>query len=106
MELGAAVSGVCEIGCSLEPTADRRGLVSRSVVHLRDLALLERRRNRAEWRCRADNVRSAAVAERLGMTLEGAVRGASSNSGAFHDKQVWAILRSELWASRSGAAHG
>lgn len=91
----SAAAGVCEIGCWLEPAAQGRGLVTAAVGHLLDWALGERGLNRAEWRCRADNVRSAAVAQRLGMTLEGTLRGAWRNGGVFHDKQVWALLRWE-----------
>lgn len=97
----SAAAGVCEIGCWLEPAAEGRGLVTPAVTALLDWALIERGLNRAEWRCRADNVRSAAVAERVGMRLEGTLRGAWLNGGAFHDKQVWAILRSEHAALRS-----
>lgn len=58
-------------------------------------AFEERNLHRAEWRCRADNVRSSAVAERLGMTLEGVLREVWLSGGVFHDKQVWAVLRSD-----------
>lgn len=102
----SSAAGVCEVGCWLEPSAEGRGLVTRAVDALLRWALLERGLNRAEWRCRADNVRSAAVAERLGMTLEGTMRGAWLNGGEFHDKQVWAILRSELALAGPGAAAG
>lgn len=91
----SAAAGVCEIGCWLEPAAEGRGLVTRAASALLDWALRERGLNRAEWRCRADNVRSSAVAQRLGMHLEGTLRGAWLNGGVFHDKQVWALLRSE-----------
>jgi len=97
----SAAAGVCEIGCWLEPAAEGRGLVSRALGILLDWALVERGLNRAEWRCRADNVRSAAVAERAGMRLEGTLRGAWLNGGAFHDKQVWALLRAEHLALRA-----
>ncbi len=96
----SAAAGVCEIGCWLEPAGEGRGLVTRASALLVDWALLERGLHRVEWRCRADNVRSAAVAERLGMTLEGTLRGAWLNGGAFHDEQVWALLRSDHPARR------
>jgi RimJ/RimL family protein N-acetyltransferase len=96
----SAAAGVCEIGCWLEPAAEGRGLVTRAVTTLLDWALLDRGLNRAEWRCRADNVRSAAVAQRVGMRHEATLRGAWRNGGIFHDKQVWAILRSEHLARR------
>ncbi|WP_370129905.1 GNAT family N-acetyltransferase [Streptacidiphilus sp. EB103A] len=52
----------------------------------------------AKCHCRADNHRSAAVAERLGMTLEGVRRQAWPYGGTRYDKQVWAVLAPE-WAS-------
>ncbi len=90
-----AASGSCELGCWLEPAAEGRGLVTAAGRLLLDWAFTVRGLHRAEWRCRADNERSAAVAQRLGMTCEGVLRGAWLNGGVHHDKQVWAILRSD-----------
>lgn len=89
-----AAGGVCEVGCWLEPAAVGRGLVTAAARILVDWAL-ERGLVRVEWRCRADNERSAAVAERLGMTLEGVLRRAWLNGGVHHDKQVWALVAPE-----------
>lgn len=91
----SAAAGVCELGCWLEPAVEGRGLVTAATSSLLDWAFEVRHLNRAEWRCRADNERSAAVARRLGMTLEGTLRGAWLSGGTFHDKQVWAVLREE-----------
>lgn len=91
----STTAGTCEVGCWLEPAAEGRGLVTAAAAHLVDWALGERGLNRVEWRCRVDNVRSAAVARRLGMTLEGTLRGAWRNGDTFHDKQVWALLASQ-----------
>lgn len=91
----SATSAVCEIGCWLEPAAEGGGLITAAASVLLDWAFQVRHLNRAEWQCRADNHRSAAVARRLGMTLEGTLRGAWPYGGAFHDKQIWAVLRGE-----------
>ncbi|MFR9725859.1 GNAT family N-acetyltransferase [Streptomyces sp. MS19] len=91
--------GTCEIGCWLEPAAEGRGLVTRACGLLLDWAFTARGLHRAEWHCRADNDRSSAVAERLGMTLEGVRRAAWPYGGARHDKQVWAVLAPEWRAS-------
>lgn len=91
----SAAAGICELGCWLEPAAEGQGLVTSAARALLDWAFEVRQLNRAEWRCRADNDRSAAVARRLGMTLEGTLRGAWLNGGTYHDKQVWAVLRDE-----------
>ncbi|WP_456845025.1 GNAT family N-acetyltransferase, partial [Cellulomonas sp. P5_C6] len=49
-----------------------------------------------EWRCRTDNLRSIAVARRLGMVHEGVLREAWLVDGTFHDKSVWSLLSHEF----------
>ncbi|MFI1992926.1 GNAT family N-acetyltransferase [Actinoplanes sp. NPDC020271] len=94
-----AAMGSCELGCWLEPAAEGRGLVTRASAVLLDWAFTTRGLHRAEWICRADNERSAAVAKRLGMTLEGVRREAWPFGDVRYDKQVWAILAPE-WQAR------
>ena len=95
-----AVAGCCEIGCWLEPSAEGRGLVTRAAGVLLDWAFTDRGLHRAEWHCRADNERSAAVAKRLGMTLEGVRRQSWRYDGKRHDTQIWAVLAPEWRAHR------
>ncbi|MBB4893146.1 RimJ/RimL family protein N-acetyltransferase [Streptomyces olivoverticillatus] len=95
-----AAFGSCEIGCWLEPAAEGRGLITQASRTLLDWAFTDRGLHRAEWHCRADNERSSAVAERLGMTLEGVRRESWPYGGTRHDKQIWAILASEWRAHR------
>jgi ribosomal-protein-serine acetyltransferase len=97
----SAAAGVCELGCWLEPAAEGRGLVTSASRVLLDWAVGVRGLHRAEWRCRSDNDRSAAVAQRLGMTLEGVLREAWLNGGVHHDKQVWAILAPQWQAQQA-----
>lgn len=87
-----AASGVCELGCWLEPVAEGRGLVTAACRALLDWAFATRGMSRAEWRCRVDNDRSAAVARRLGMRREGVLRRAWPHDGVRHDKALWAVL--------------
>jgi ribosomal-protein-serine acetyltransferase len=87
---------VSEIGCWLEPDAEGRGLITMACRILLEWAFQVRGMNRVEWICRADNERSKAVAERLGMTLEGVLREAWKVGDEYVDKQVWAILHSEF----------
>ncbi|MER7488972.1 GNAT family protein [Streptomyces sp. NPDC126497] len=96
-------SGSCEVGCWLEPSAEGHGLVTRACRALLDWAFTSRGLHRAEWRCRADNARSAAVAERLGMTLEGVLREAWPFEGRRYDEQLWAVLASEWHTTRERA---
>jgi RimJ/RimL family protein N-acetyltransferase len=96
----SAAAGTCEIGCWLEPSAEGHGLITAACRMLLTYAFDERNLHRAEWRCRADNARSSAVAARLGMTLEGVLREAWKVGDTFHDKQVWAVLTQE-WDTTS-----
>lgn len=93
------VAGTGELGCWLEPAAEGRGLVTLACLELLHWAFEERGLHRVEWRCRADNVRSADVAKRLGMTFEGTLREAWKVGDRFYDKQVWSILASEFVAT-------
>ncbi|MFE4594350.1 GNAT family N-acetyltransferase [Streptomyces laurentii] len=96
-----AESGNCELGCWLEPAGEGHGLITDACALLLDWAFVERGLHRAEWHCRADNARSAAVAQRLGMTLEGVSRETWTYDGARYDKQQWAVLAREWQAHRA-----
>ncbi|BCJ46966.1 N-acetyltransferase [Actinoplanes ianthinogenes] len=95
-----AAGGWCELGCWLEPSAEGHGLITEACGVLLDWAFTVRGLHRAEWHCRADNERSAAVAKRLGMTLEGVRREAWPFRGVRYDKQVWSVLAPE-WRAPS-----
>jgi ribosomal-protein-serine acetyltransferase len=88
-------TGVCELGVWLAPEAVGRGLITRACRVMIDYAFRERGMHRVEWRCTTRNVRSSAVARRLGMTREGVLREASRMNGMRHDVELWAVLASE-----------
>ncbi|HET6529082.1 MAG TPA: GNAT family protein [Actinoplanes sp.] len=87
--------GVAEVGCWLEPAGAGRGLVTRAVRVLIDWAFQTRGMHRVEWHCRPDNTASAAVAGRLGMTLDGTLRSNYPHRGVRHDTQIWALLATD-----------
>jgi ribosomal-protein-serine acetyltransferase len=99
----SAAGGTAELGCWLEPAAEGHGLVTAASRVMLDWAFGERGLHRVEWRCRHDNVRSAAVADRLGMTHEATLRDAWLNGGVYHDKQLWAILAQDYNPQRRHA---
>lgn len=88
-------AGDCEVGCWLEPSAAGRGLVTKAAAKLLDYAFTERGLHRAAWKCRPDNTASSAVAQRLGMRLEGTLREEFLHNDKRHDTQIWAILARE-----------
>ncbi|WP_031087691.1 GNAT family N-acetyltransferase [Streptomyces sp. NRRL WC-3549] len=95
-----AATGVCEIGCWLEPDGQGRGLVHRASRALMEWAFEVRGMHRVEWVASASNTRSVAAAERLGMTREGVLREAFLHRGERHDEEIWAVLASEWRAGR------
>ena len=88
-------TGMCELGVWLVPSAVGRGLVTRASRVMIEWAFRVRGMHRVEWRCASANVRSSAVARRLGMTREGVLREAFPLRGVRHDVEVWAVLASE-----------
>ncbi|NLU77456.1 GNAT family N-acetyltransferase [Micromonospora sp. HNM0581] len=99
-----AATGVCEAGCWLEPAAEGRGLVTRAVGRLIDWVLVERGLHRVEWRTDAGNVRSIAVARRLGMRRDGVLREMLPGLRGRVDLEVWSVLAPEWRAWRAGTA--
>ncbi|CAM3156976.1 GNAT family N-acetyltransferase [Stackebrandtia soli] len=93
--------GNFEVGCWLEPSAEGRGLITAGCETLLEWSFRVRGMHRAEWKCRADNERSAAVAKRLGMTLEGESRECWPYEGRRYNKQEWAVLAPD-WRSENG----
>ncbi|MGW7192625.1 GNAT family N-acetyltransferase, partial [Streptomyces sp. NPDC054838] len=95
-----AETGNCEVGCWLEPAAAGRGLVTAACRILIDWAFRARGMHRAEWRASSANLKSLAVAERLGMTREAVLRESYPHRGVRQDTEVWAVLASE-WPERA-----
>lgn len=90
-----AGSGIAEIGCWTEAAGEGRGLVTLAMRKLIGWAFEERGMYRIEWRNSTVNVRSAAVAKRLGMSLEGVLREAYPYRGVRLDEQIWSLLSAE-----------
>ncbi|HEX6500952.1 MAG TPA: GNAT family protein [Micromonosporaceae bacterium] len=100
-----SASGVCEVGCWLEPAAEGRGLVTRAIRLLIDWAVRDRGMHRVEWHTLATNERSIHVAQRLGMRRDGVMRQsvpARDGSGTRADLEVWSILAHEWLSAAEG----
>ncbi|MCH0537994.1 GNAT family N-acetyltransferase [Streptomyces sp. MUM 203J] len=94
-------TGVCEVGCWLEPSAVGRGLVTRAATAIIDWAVEARGMYRVEWVVSPANTASVNVAKRLGMTRDGALRGAYVLRGERGDKEVWSVLAPEWRGQRA-----
>lgn len=57
-----------------------------------DWAVQARGLRRVEWHCVPENAPSRAVAERLGMSLEGVQRQAFEHDGRRWDLELWALV--------------
>jgi RimJ/RimL family protein N-acetyltransferase len=101
-----ARSGVCEIGCWLEPDAVGRGLVTRAARVLIDWAVLERGMHRVEWFASSRNEPSLNVARRLGMRRDGVLRESHPHGGVRHDIEIWSVLAPEWRAAHGAKADG
>ena len=86
-----------EIGFWLAERFQHRSIMARSCRALLDIALGEKGLNRVQLRAVTGNVRSRAVAERLGFTCEGVQRQATLVQGRYQDLAVYSLLASE-WA--------
>ncbi|GAA4662283.1 GNAT family N-acetyltransferase [Streptomyces youssoufiensis] len=95
-------TGVCEVGCWVEPAGEGRGLVTRACRALVDWAIRERGMSRVEWFVTPGNARSIEVARRLGMRRDGVLRQRYPYRGVRHDSEVWSVLAEE-WPPREGA---
>lgn len=84
-----------EIGYWIRADCEGRGLVTRGARALIDLAFHERGVHRVVIRAGVENVRSRAVAERLGFTFEGVARGEGRGTGGFYDLAVYGLLQDE-----------
>ncbi|MER5641980.1 GNAT family protein [Kitasatospora sp. NPDC002227] len=97
-----AQAGQCEIGVWTEPAGEGRGLVSAAVRRLIDYAFRERGIHRIEWWNTTHNLRSRAVAQRMGMHLDGVLREYYLHNGVRHDEELWSLLSHE-WPAETKA---
>ncbi len=88
-----------EIGYWLRGSFEGRGLVTSSVVAFTRHAFEHLGLNRVVIRAGIENVRSRAVPERLGYTLEGTERGSGRGLGGYYDMAVYAMLADD-WRGR------
>jgi ribosomal-protein-serine acetyltransferase len=81
-----------EVGYWLSERCVGRGIMSRAVAAMFDLAVTDLGMHRLELLAATGNLRSRAVAERLGMSCEGVRREAELLSSGFVDLVMYAVL--------------
>ena len=99
-------NGLCELGVWLVPEVQGRGLVTSAARYLIDWAFRVRAMSRVAWHTDPRNVRSRAVARRLGMTFEGICRSSHVVDGARQDVEVWSLLSGDWPPATSPSSPG
>jgi ribosomal-protein-serine acetyltransferase len=94
-------TGNCEIGVWTEPAGAGHGLITTAARLLVEYAVRVRGMHRVEWITTPGNARSRAVAQRLGMRLDGVLRQEYPHNGVRHDAEVWSILADEWKGQRA-----
>jgi ribosomal-protein-serine acetyltransferase len=84
-----------ELGYWLAKSFEGRGLVTKGCRALIEYGLHELGLHRIQIEAAPDNVRSRAVAERLGFTQEAQLREAGLAAGGYHDLVVYGLLENE-----------
>jgi ribosomal-protein-serine acetyltransferase len=90
-----------EIGYWLASDSSGQGLMTAACVRLVRHGFESLELHRIVLQIATGNLRSTAIAERLGCTMEGVQREAQLLNGKWVDLAVWALLQSE-WNERSG----
>jgi ribosomal-protein-serine acetyltransferase len=88
-------ANVTEIGYWIDAGEQGKGIVSRAARRLVDIAFTDLGMNRVQIRCAADNLRSAAIPEKLGFKLEGVQRQHVFRDGKIYDFRIYGLLRAE-----------
>src|SRR5688572_3035047 len=92
-----------EMGYWISTTHEGKGIVSAACKRLIRFAIGDLDMNRIEIRCSTENLRSAAIPERLGFTREGVLRQAVLRDGKLHDFAIYGLLAAE-WKNEAGSS--
>ena len=90
-----AYSGVAQLGYWVDLDYEGRGVVTGAARAMLSYLFSVREVERVEIRCAVDNVRSRAVAERLGFTQEGVLRSAMPVGGVRQDLVLYGRIAAD-----------
>lgn len=89
-----------EIGYWIAGSEQGRGIITQACRALVEHAFEVMNMNRIEIRCAVENVRSSAVAERLGFTKEGTLRQSEIRNGRLLDFNIYGLLAKDWQNTR------
>ncbi|QNO15713.1 GNAT family N-acetyltransferase [Alkalicella caledoniensis] len=81
-----------ELGYYLGEQYQGKGYVTKSLKSVINSLFNERKLNRLEIRCAAENTKSINIAEKLGFSLEGKLEKAEMYNGRFHDLMIYGLI--------------
>jgi RimJ/RimL family protein N-acetyltransferase len=93
-------AGVGEIGYALHPDYWGRGYAAEAARKLVDAAFLRFGAHRVQATCWVKNARSSKVLRKLGLRLEGRLRGYLKRGGVVRDEFMWGITREDWLRSK------
>lgn len=91
------VNDKIEIGYWLIEKMTGKGIATRAVNKMINLAFRNMEMNRVQIRCGVGNDKSSAIPRRLGFTFEGIERSGERHNHSYIDLEVYSLLKSE-WA--------
>ncbi|TLS49572.1 GNAT family N-acetyltransferase [Paenibacillus antri] len=94
--------GVGEIGYCLNPQYWRKGFASEAAREILRFGFSDLGLHRMYATCRPENVGSASVMKKIGMTYEGHLREHLFAKGKWHDSYQYSILAKEWFALEKG----
>ena len=84
------------IGYWLAEKFQGHGIMTKACAKLIEDAFLTRKLNRVEIHCAVENIKSRAIPERLGLTLEGVLRQKEFIYDHYNDMAVYSLLSTEI----------
>ncbi len=90
-----------EVGYWIDRDHEGRGIMTRACIRFFEFAFEEMGMHRMELHAAAENSRSRAIAERLGMTQEGVARDGIRVPAGYQDAVVYGMLEDEWRARRA-----
>lgn len=91
------------LGYWIDSSCQGMGLATKACQLLTDFAFIGLKMNRVEIACATENIKSQAVAERLGFCREGIIREAEYVNGRYVDHVIYGMLERE-WASHTSGS--
>lgn len=89
------INNKVELGYWLDSAMTGMGIMTRSVKRLTGYAFTEMKMNRVMIKVAVGNLKSSAIARKLGFTFEGTEREGELLNGRYHDLEIYSMLKKD-----------